>query len=233
VVVMIGSGPSAFDISREIATVAKEVHLSSRSPNVKVSKLDKHHNIWQHSEIVRVTEDGTVAFQDGSSVHADTIFHCTGYKYNFPFLETKGIVSVEDNRVGPLYKHVFPPKLAPSLSFVGIPDRGVSFLLMELQSKWIAGALSGKLQLPSEEEMLADVKENYQQMEESGIPKHHTHFLEAFKFEYQDWISAQVGLPPPDERLKEVFRQMIMYVILNKDGFRDEWDIESLTPATT
>jgi len=30
-------------------------------------------------------------------------------------------VSVNDNCVGPLYEHVFPPVLAPSLSFVGLP----------------------------------------------------------------------------------------------------------------
>lgn len=29
-------------------------------------------------------------------------------------------MSVEDNRVGPLYQHVFPPALAPTLSFVGL-----------------------------------------------------------------------------------------------------------------
>lgn len=49
------------------------------------------------------------------------------YKFHFPFLKTKGIVSVEDNRVGPLYKHVFPPQLAPRLSFIGLPQK-VSFL---------------------------------------------------------------------------------------------------------
>ncbi|KAF5952902.1 hypothetical protein HYC85_010846 [Camellia sinensis] len=54
VLVMIGNGPSAFDISREIATVAKEVHLSSRSPqHLQVSKHDNHHNIWQHSKVGR------------------------------------------------------------------------------------------------------------------------------------------------------------------------------------
>ena len=30
-------------------------------------------------------------------------------------------MTVDDNRVGPLYKHVFPPALAPSLSFIGLP----------------------------------------------------------------------------------------------------------------
>ena len=52
---------------------------------------------------------------------------------------------------------------------------------MELQSKWIAGVLSGKLLLPSEEEMLADVQQHYLQMEESQIPKHHTHLLNPFE----------------------------------------------------
>lgn len=49
------------------------------------------------------------------------LFPFSRYKYHFPFLETNGIVTVDDNRVGPLYKHVFPPALAPSLSFVGLP----------------------------------------------------------------------------------------------------------------
>lgn len=44
-----------------------------------------------------------------------------GYRYSFPFLEGAGIVSVQDNRVDPLYRHVFPPAHAPWLSFVGIP----------------------------------------------------------------------------------------------------------------
>lgn len=46
---------------------------------------------------------------------------CIRYKYHYPFLPTSGVVNVDDNRVGPLYKHVFPPALAPGISFVGVP----------------------------------------------------------------------------------------------------------------
>lgn len=54
------------------------------------------------------------------NVHLSTNDH--RYKYRFPFLEEEdGIVSVDDNRVGPLYKHVFPPQLAPHISFIGLP----------------------------------------------------------------------------------------------------------------
>lgn len=52
-------------------------------------------------------------------------FLSTGYHYDLPFLEgaTLGgrpLVTVDDNRVGPLYQHVFPPAAAPTLSFIGL-----------------------------------------------------------------------------------------------------------------
>lgn len=45
------------------------------------------------------------------------------YRYKFPFLESKGRVEIDDNRVGPLFEHTFSPSLSPSLSFVGIPRK--------------------------------------------------------------------------------------------------------------
>ncbi|XP_044951872.1 flavin-containing monooxygenase FMO GS-OX5-like isoform X3 [Hordeum vulgare subsp. vulgare] len=122
VVVVIGCGPSGTDISRDIAGVAKEVHLASRSAFAATSdKLPGHANMWLHSEIECVQEDGSVVFHDGSRVKADVIMHCTGYKYNIPFLNSDATVSVDGNCVEPLYKHVFPPKAAPQLSFIGLP----------------------------------------------------------------------------------------------------------------
>lgn len=55
------------------------------------------------------------------------------YSYSLPFLDTKGIVSIDDDRVGPLYEHTFPPSLAPSLSFVGIPRKvKINIFIFEL-----------------------------------------------------------------------------------------------------
>ncbi|KAI3515403.1 hypothetical protein L1887_14298 [Cichorium endivia] len=220
VVVVIGNGPSALDISQEIATVAKEVHLSSRSSNVKVSRLDGYKNMWQHSKIDHVYEDGKVVFQDGDSIEADFILHCTGYKFHFPFLKITNIVHVDDNHVGPLYKHVFPPQLAPRLAFVGLTyNQGVLFRMFELQSKWVALVFSGKILLPSEDEMLADVHKQYREMEENGIPKLHTHSLD-FKFEYVDWLAAQVGWGIED-RLKEISRNILDTFLLCPNNFRE------------
>uniref|UniRef100_F6HCY7 Flavin-containing monooxygenase n=1 Tax=Vitis vinifera TaxID=29760 RepID=F6HCY7_VITVI len=121
-------------------------------------------------QVESVHRDGTVIFQDGSGVLADVIMHCTGYEYYFPFLDTNGIVTVDDNRVGPLYKHIFPPALAPGLSFVGLPWMAPLFAVFELQSQWIAGVLSGRIGLPSHEEMMKDVEAFYLSLEAYGTP---------------------------------------------------------------
>ncbi|KAF8020015.1 hypothetical protein BT93_G0645 [Corymbia citriodora subsp. variegata] len=131
--------------------------------------------------IARAEDDGKLVFQDGSSIYADVIIHCTGYSYHFPFLKMKGLISVDNNRVGPLYKHVFPTCLVPRLSFICIPYLAFPAQPSELQSKWVAKVLSGEVVLPSEEEMMSSVQEHYQRVEELGWPKHHTHRLEIGK----------------------------------------------------
>ncbi|CAA0806041.1 Flavin-containing monooxygenase FMO GS-OX-like 3 [Striga hermonthica] len=232
IVVVIGSGPSARDISLEISVVAKEVHLSSRSPNVKISKLDCGFNMWQHSKIDHVNESGEVVFQDGASIRADIILHCTGYKFEFPFLKTEGIVTVDDNRVGPLYKHVFPPKLAPKLSFIGLSyNSGVVFLMVDLQAKWIAHVLSGKVNLPSEEEMMAEVEDHYRFLDEKGIPKHHTHNLfhkniTASQLEYLDWVACQVGLKGVDDQTRLVLQNYFQFWVENGGLNYRDWEFD-------
>ncbi|KAJ0434171.1 putative flavin monooxygenase, FAD/NAD(P)-binding domain superfamily [Helianthus annuus] len=220
VVVVIGSGPSANDISREISTIAKEVHLSSRSSDIKVSRLEGHKNIWQHTKIKRVFDDGKVEFQDGDSVVADLILHCTGFKFHFPFLRTCNMVHVDDNRVGPLYKHVFLPQLAPRLAFLGLAyKQGLLFRMLEYQSKWVALTLAGKILLPSKEEMLADVYKQYREMDENGIPRRNTHSLN-YQIEYVDWLAAQVGLCIED-RLKKIFKNNFELRMAHPKDYRD------------
>ena len=49
--------------------------------------------------------------------------------------------------------------------------------MFELQSKWIAGVLSGRIALPSSDEMMANVEVFYRTLDKSGIPKRYTHQL--------------------------------------------------------
>uniref|UniRef100_A0ACD5TT74 Uncharacterized protein n=1 Tax=Avena sativa TaxID=4498 RepID=A0ACD5TT74_AVESA len=231
VVVIIGYHPSGMDISRDIAGVAKEVHVAIRSePPFEMHRTTAHANLWLHSMIERAQKDGSVVFQDGSRVKADVILHCTGYKYSFPFLgdddETIGI-HVDDNRVGPLYKHVFPPHLAPQISFIGLPFKGIPFPLFQLQSNWVAGVLSGRIELPSENEMMHDVASFYLEMEARGCPKRYTHGLE-LTFEYEDWLVEKCEMENIEEWRKVINLAVRAKVSDHPESYRDQWDDDHL-----
>ncbi|CAH8377035.1 unnamed protein product [Eruca vesicaria subsp. sativa] len=229
VVVVIGNFASGADISRDISKVAKEVHIATKSSPDTYEKLsgDKN-NLWKHSQIDIAREDGTIVFQNGKVVHADTIVHCTGYKYYFPFLDTNGYMSVDDNRVEPLYKHIFPPAFAPGLSFIGLPAMGLQFYMFEVQSKWVSAVLSGRVTLPSVDKMMEDMMLSYETLEALGIPKRYTHKLGKSQCEYLDWIADECGFSHVEHwRDQEVVRGY-KRLVDQPETFRDEWDDDDL-----
>jgi hypothetical protein len=51
-VIVIGASASAFDISRDIASVAKEVHIADRSASASTcEQLPGYENMWLHSMV--------------------------------------------------------------------------------------------------------------------------------------------------------------------------------------
>ncbi|KAF8020445.1 hypothetical protein BT93_G0993 [Corymbia citriodora subsp. variegata] len=229
IVLIIGRGTSAGDIAKDILPHAREVHQASRETDNQVMEIRKLAGFFQHPMIACAEDDGKLVFQDGSSIYADVIIHCTGYSFHYPFLKTKGLLSVHNNRVGPLYKHVFPASLAPRLSFIGIPYLTYPTPLSELQSKWVAKVLSGELVLPSEEEMMSSVQEHYQRIEKLGWPKHHTHRLEIGKFTYEKWLVDQLGLPALGqwiEKMALIGLELLKFLQSSDENWRDTWDGE-------
>ncbi|XP_026394350.1 flavin-containing monooxygenase FMO GS-OX-like 3 [Papaver somniferum] len=227
VVLIIGNSVSAEDISKEISIVAKEVHVASRSTmDALLTKRFVYDNMWLHSMVKSAHEDGTIVFSDGSLIPVDVIVHCTGYKYYFPFLEINNIVTVDDSSVGPLYKHIFPPMLAPMLSFIGIPFWALPFPIFELQSKWVAGVLSGRCSLPSEQQMIKDVKAFYLELEAAAFPKCYTHRLAEKQYDYSDWLAAESGCQPWEEWRKQMLKEHVSNYLTRPETYRDEWEDE-------
>ncbi|KAL9246813.1 hypothetical protein vseg_020304 [Gypsophila vaccaria] len=224
VVVVIGGAASATDITKDIAGVAKEIHVARRSQGRSFGDIVGIDNMFFHPMIDEAHADGRVTFRDGTEVTANVILHCTGYKHHYPFLHTGGAVNVEDNRVGPLYKHVFPPALSPGISFVGIPNLVIRPVTFELQSKWIAGVLSERVSLPSEEEMMQDIEAFYLKLEARNVPKRHTHKLNDFQFELEDWLAKECGCPPVEEWRKSLFHECFISLTTRPDTYRDEHD---------
>ena len=91
-----------------------------------------------------------VVFDDGSQVEADVVIFCSGFKIHFPFLPIKS--NNWDWRK--LYKKIFHPKL-PDLGFVGFarPNIGSMPPIVEMQSRYFAGVICGRLKLPQAAQM--------------------------------------------------------------------------------
>ncbi|XP_066314552.1 flavin-containing monooxygenase FMO GS-OX-like 2 [Miscanthus floridulus] len=160
---------------------------------------------------------------DVDTLHEE-IEHLVSYLYDFPFLGDDSTITVDDNRVNPLYKHVFPPEVAAQLSFIGLPLKAIPFPLVELQSKWVAGVLSGWIKLPSKDEMMEDVKAFYSKLQACGWPNRYTHNLSKCQFEYDDWLAEQCGHPPIEEWRKQMFTINLKNKTARPESFRDEWD---------
>lgn len=160
-VLLIGAQSSGADIALELATVASHVFLCSATfvgtPFEHTLSLGGGKVDCRMLPKTINDDGGSIVLTDGTTVeNIDCIIYCTGYHYNFPFLEDVGALRVHEGAVVPLYKHMFPLGLAPRLSFIGIPWKTIPFPQFELQGKLIAQVLSGKVKLPSVEMMSED-----------------------------------------------------------------------------
>ncbi|CAN6203297.1 unnamed protein product [Urochloa humidicola] len=236
VVVIVGCGDSGLDIALDLAGVAKEVHLSAKSadaaaaatPAAAVSRmLANHAGMRLHPQVDRLCKDGRVVFADASCIVADTIIYCTGYRYSFPFLDTAGAVAVDagGGRAGPLFEHTFPPALAPSLSFVGVPTRVFAPWFFEAQARWVALVLSGRAALPPEAEMMRAVEEDYRAREAAGFPARYSHDIGLYKgTEIRGFVKKYTDLPDMEDWKMELFLMDLGNMNNDRETFQDRED---------
>ena len=104
---------------------------------------------------LRKLDGDGVVFEDGTREVIDTIIWATGYRIRFPFLNQNAL-AVENNKF-PLYHRMIKPGWR-NLFFVGLAQPLPTLVnLAEQQSKFIAAVLSGRLELPDDAAMEAQI----------------------------------------------------------------------------
>lgn len=96
-----------------------------------------------------------VQFEDGTHERFDAIIYATGYKTTFPFLDRETFRA--DTRPVQLYRRMLSIE-HPGLIFAGLVQPvGPTIPLVEVQARWIAAVLGGKLRLPERSFMQAEI----------------------------------------------------------------------------
>ncbi len=104
---------------------------------------------------VAALEGTEVRFEDGSREPVDRILWATGFRIRFPFFEP-GLVETKGNEIA-LYRRVAHPDHR-HLYFLGlVQPLGAIMPLAEIQARWVAGLLTGELDLPDRTTMLRSI----------------------------------------------------------------------------
>lgn len=153
----IGKHPEVIKPDHKILQASVTVH-SNLIEFINVGKVKVH-----RAGVKQFTETSLV-LTNGAELDVDVVICCTGYHMDMPYLP-KETYHVKDNPIlkSPntldLYRLVVSPRF-PNLFFIGYVELpGPLFPVAESQARWASGIVTGKVKLPSADEMTQQVKE--------------------------------------------------------------------------
>ncbi|EGD83817.1 hypothetical protein H112_07494 [Trichophyton rubrum D6] len=149
---VVGSLPEAIKPQHSLF----QANLTVRSDlleNIRTGRITAH-----RASIDRITEYGIV-LTNGTILEVDVIICCTGYDIDLPYLLDEYYRMQEKDSVLParnslnLYKLVAAPRY-PNLFCIGyVHLEGPLVPVAEAQARWAVGAITGKVTLPSPDQM--------------------------------------------------------------------------------
>ncbi|XP_031628462.1 senecionine N-oxygenase-like isoform X1 [Contarinia nasturtii] len=215
-VLVIGGGPSGYDIYIQAYQFAKQVTYSFRMPTTAVSSMEENmetvmdllNDYPLKGNVKRFTANGA-EFEDGSRRNFTVIIYATGYKYSYPFLDESVGIHVEDYYVALLYKHIFNVN-RPTMAFIGVPNSAAHNPMCDLQARFALKFISGLKQLPSNEKMLKDMQ--YQALVRlfEGYPQNRPHLLGAGQRDYYKDLANTAEIESIPEVITDIFKDSIL-----------------------
>ena len=202
-VLVVGAGGSGRDIVLDIASEASQVYFSHRLPPIPSSFPQ---NVTQVSAIKTAVEDG-VELSNGTRLAVDSILLCTGYDYQFPFLDPSCGVSLVDNRISTLYKQTFNAKF-PSMAFLGVYRQVLSCFQFQIQSLWVISVWFGDKTLPASAEMIEESDREYRDRLASGLTVRQAHLLGPMQWAYAAELANLAEVSPIPRVVEDIYEEV-------------------------
>lgn len=153
-ILIIGTSYSAEDIGSQCWKYGcKSVTVSHRTAPMGYKWPDN----WEEVPLLQKVEKNTATFKDGTQKEVDAIILCTGYLHYFPFM-AENLKLKTNNRLYPvnLYNGVVW-EYNPKLMYLGMQDQWYTFNMFDAQAWYARDVIMGRLEVPSQEEMHADI----------------------------------------------------------------------------
>jgi hypothetical protein len=218
-VLVIGSGPSGTDCVIEISRFAKQVTWSHHVESLAVTHFGD--NVNQKPDIKEIRENGVV-FVDGSYQECSIIIYGTGYRYNFPFLSVDCGIACNGDDVQPLFKHCLNIN-RPTMAIIGVPNFICPNQMCDLQSRFVLTFITGRKQLPSKEEMLADRERDISERKQRGLsPNKYHHMGPGVQDKYYAEMSELAEIKPIKPVIAKIFAKGLCNLLHNSQNFRSD-----------
>lgn len=155
-ILIIGTSYSAEDIGSQCWKYgSKSITVCHRTAAMGYDWPDN----WKEVPLLVKVEGNTCTFKDGSTKDVDAIIMCTGYQHHFPFMaEDLKLRTVNRLATADLYKGVAFVN-NPALFYIGMQDQWYTFNMFDAQAWWARDVIMGRIDLPDEDAMIADVKD--------------------------------------------------------------------------
>ncbi len=222
-ILIIGTSYSAEDIGSQCWKYGcKSVTVSHRTAAMGFDWPDN----WKEVPLLQKVEGKTATFKDGSTADVDAIILCTGYLHHFPFmaddlkLRTANRLATAD-----LYKGVAWVK-NPKLFYLGMQDQWYTFNMFDAQAWWVRDAIMGRIDMPSEQDMRADVEDRVAR-EDAGEDDY-----DAIRYQgdYVRELIAETDYPSFDiDAANEAFFQWKKHKKQSIMGFRNHGYVSPMT----
>ena len=200
-VVVLGSSYSAEDIALQCYKYgAKSVTIGYRNNPMGF----KWPNGMKEVHYLDRLEGSKAIFKDGHEQNADAIILCSGYLHHFPFLDDS-LKLKTGNRL-------YPPKLFKGivwqdnhqLIYLGMQDQFHTFNMFDCQAWYARDVIMGKIKLPSDAEIEADIKKWVAEEESLEDPIQ----MIDFQTEYTKELQAASDYPAIDfELIRKHFKE--------------------------
>lgn len=184
--------------------------LLEQSPTIRGDFIEKVRTgkiIIHRANVESLTEDGLMlSATDGESggisqkeeeLKADVVISCTGYdQFDYPFLPSDVMRGPDTpaNRVD-LYKMMVPPRYRTLFVMGHAETVGPAAPVFDAQARWACAVLSGRIQLPSPEQMQEETRV-FHAWQAKHFLATERHALAAYVVPYVDELLKPLGANP-------------------------------------